>query len=209
MAVDSAYATPEEYRKAFKGVSSENDIEVTSDLAAVARFIEQRCGRFFNVDASDVTRVYVAGERPSVIQAGGAEMVIDDLVSLTTIKVDTDADGSFSDETAWAATDYELLPRNALLGSEAQPYTSIGVPPWSLQSGFAAGDRVQVVGKFGWPAVPKAVKLANLRLCSMLRGESTFATDRVVEGIGVLVESNQVARGIMRDLVDPYRKWAF
>src|SRR5262249_31365326 len=93
----------------------------------------------------------------------------DDIVSVTTFKVDFDGDGVF--EQTWTQnTDYALTVapgayNQGALG-EQWPFTGYAVIgtgkflpfvwPWSHQ------DRIQITGVFGWPAVPLAVKQAAL-----------------------------------------------
>jgi len=91
------------------------------------------------------THVYVvqrceAPSQPNVLY-------VEDLLSVTSIKIDEDADGLFSDETGLAATDYELLPRNA--PSMGTPYNAIELTSYGTKA-FARGSRVQVIGTHGY-----------------------------------------------------------
>ncbi|HSE44723.1 MAG TPA: hypothetical protein VLA89_05275, partial [Gemmatimonadales bacterium] len=77
-----------------------------------------------------------------------------------------DGDGTF--EITWSATDYKKYPLNAALDGE--PWTSLQVDfvngnyrfPVDVQGG------VQIVGKFGWPAVPDAIKDACAIIAAQL-----------------------------------------
>src|SRR5262245_9113373 len=152
MAVTDAYETAANYRAAIDKVDTGEDAEVLVDLTAVTRFIEKEVGRFFTKDASAVDRYYYG--------QGYTELYVDDLVSVTSIKIDTDRDGSFADETALATTDYELWPLNAGAGSEPSPYRCVRATEWGTVGVWPAGSKVAVNGVFGWPAVPESVKRA-------------------------------------------------
>jgi hypothetical protein len=197
MAVTDAYETAANYRAAIDKVDTGEDAEVLTDLTAVSRYMERRLGRFFTKDASAVDRYYIG--------TGYRELYVDDLVSVTSIKIDTDRDGSFADETALATTDYELLPRNAAAGSEPAPYSCIYIPDWSTKGVWTSGAKVNVNGVFGWPAVPEAIKRGCIHLTAILRLETPRASATVSE-IGQLVQMSPKAVGIIDDLIRHYSK---
>jgi len=131
MAVTDAYATAAEYRSVITKTDAGEDSEVLADLTAISRFLERRTGRFFNVDASDVTRIIVPGEGYPEPSGGQTRLYIDDLsADPTSIKIDEDDDGLFTDETGLASTDYILGPQNADVGPEPSPYTHIDLTRW-------------------------------------------------------------------------------
>ena len=212
MAISDAYATVAEYRERVgKTGPSDHDDTVKDQLTAVSRYIERFLGRFFNVDASDVTRLYRVGDDGGVPNLGARKVLtVDDLsADPTSIKIDEDKDGLFTDETALAATDYVLLPRNALLGPEAEPYHAIELNSWGDTASFTEGAWVEVIGKFGWPAVPQAIKQATVDLTSILRLESPRATNRIVDDIAGSIEASPQAHGIVKGLQVVYRRWGF
>lgn len=178
-------------------IDTSKDAEILKDLLAVSRHIDFRMSRFFNKDAADTTRIYL-------IEQDSAVKWIDDLSAApTSIKVDTTRDGTF--DTTLASAGYELLPINALLEPEPQPYTRIGLLPWADKTYFSAGERVQVTGKFGWPAVPEAVKRATIHLAAILRLESPRATARIPE-MGDVITASPEAQHIIRQLLDRYKR---
>ncbi len=201
MAITDAYATAAEYRAVTSKDDTSEDAEILTDLTAVTRYIEKRIDRFFTKDASAATRVYDPRET-------GRSLPIDDLVTLTSIKTDTDRDGSFADETAFASTDYELLPRNAAVGPEPSPYTCIYIPTWSTQALFTPGTLVQVVAVFGWNAVPEAVKRACIHMTAILRLETPRAT-RSVSSDGEILGASFSAQNMIEDLIRHYGRPAF
>jgi len=202
MAITDAYATLDEYKAQYhEGPDADNVIK--RQLLTVSRLFERETGQFFTKDASVVNRVFKArysdlldltyeGNCPGIASTSGL-----------VIKVDTDNDGSFSDETAWASTDYELLPRGALQGSEQKPYTEIAVPSWGTQS-FSIGSLVQVTAIFGWPSVPQAVKDDVIELTAIWRGESPRATGRMNE-LDQIVSQSPMAMSLVSRIRDAYR----
>jgi hypothetical protein len=199
MAMTDAYVTAAEYRAATGMVDTSKDAEILKDLKAVSRHIEKTMKRFFNVDSTDKTRVYY-------VPADSTSLWIDDLSAApTSIKIDQDGDGVC--EVTLETTDYELWPINATLDPEPRPYMKIVMTPWGDEIVFSKGERVEVVGKFGWPAVPEAVKRATIHLASILRLESPRATTRIPE-MGDVISASPEAQHIIRQLLDQYkRRW--
>jgi hypothetical protein len=218
MAIGDAYATAPEYRTVITKHDGEDDASIDADLLLISRVIERKSGRVsFNRDAADVTRVFTTKPSRSAPPANWAEtenpyrwgnysreLVIPDLSAApTSIKIDEDRDGDFADETALAVTDYLLQPEDAPDGPEPEPYTSIQIPTWSTKGGFPANTRVEIIGKWGWPAVPGAIKRACIELTAVLRLESPRAT-RTVDAVGTVLGMSKLANDILAELLDAY-----
>jgi len=197
MAVTDAYATAATYRAVISKTDTGDDSAIDDDLTAMSRYIERRLRRFFTKDASAVARVYL----PAKYAADPRILWTDDIVSVSSIKIDTDNDGSFSDESALASTDYELWPLNAADGPEVEPFTMIYLPE--------SGDevqwryRVEVTAIFGWNAVPTAIERAICHLTAVLRLETPRATRQVTE-MGDTIETSQQAIRIIDRIADAY-----
>jgi hypothetical protein len=121
-------------------------------VEAVSRAIDDYCGRRFY--AATQTRYYTANRHE--------RLLVDDLLSITTLKTDDDSDGTF--ETTWTVSDYLLAPYNAQQESQPQPYWRIEVAPdgdyW-----FPAGTRrgVEIAGSWGFSSsTPDVVENACL-----------------------------------------------
>jgi hypothetical protein len=126
------------------------DTVLEAVITGTSRAIDGYVGRRFFTTTADETRYFKPINFDCVFP--------DDLISITTLKTDEDADRVF--ETTWAATDYELLPYNAVL--DGMPYNHIAVLPMGNYS-FPCGYRsVQIVGKFGWASVPTVINQACL-----------------------------------------------
>lgn len=152
------YCTVEELKSRLGITDTADDFELILAVQAACRSIDEITGRYF-WRGSD-TRTYV----PQSIY----RQDLDDLVSVTTLKVDRDGDGTY-EETWTSGTDYQLEVApghyNVAAKGEQWPYTGFSIIgpkfipvvwPWSHQ------DRIQVTAVFGWPAVPLAVKQAAL-----------------------------------------------
>ena len=156
---NSLYCTVEELKSRLNISDDTDDFELTLAVQSACRAIDEMCGRYF-WRGSD-TRTYV----PESI----TRQSLDDLVSVTTLKIDRDGDGVF-EETWVQGTDYalEVAPSryNVSAKGEQWPYTAaIAITggklfPWTWM--WSHLDRVQVAGVFGWPAVPATVKQAAI-----------------------------------------------
>lgn len=143
-----------------------DDTKIENIVMAVSRTIDNYTGRHFYVDAADATRYFTA-EWDDLLECG-------DLVSVTTVKTD---DGNRTYSTTWAATDYDLTPFDA--DDWGQPFTAIEVSPngrYAFPVGLAKG--VQVIGKWGWSAVPTPIEEACL-----LQTERLFKRKDAIFGV--------------------------
>jgi hypothetical protein len=129
-----------------------DDLELRAAVEAASRWVDDYTGRFFW--RATGTRTYTPDDL--------YRLVVDDVVSVTTVKTGA-GDGTFT--TTWAATDFQLRPVNA--AARGRPYTEVivasGSHTFPIPSSLTAQrDLVQVVGVFGWPAVPAPVREATL-----------------------------------------------
>ena len=149
-----SYATLAEFKSALGIATADtaDDTPLQSVLDATDALIDLYTDRKQGFGTATETRYYTATEWQYTI--------IDDLVSITTLTTDDNGDGTYP--TTWTAgTDYNLAPGNAAL--DGWPYTQINVSvtyPRNFPRDVYRG--VKVVGVFGWPAVPPAVKQAAL-----------------------------------------------
>ncbi len=134
------------------------DSFIEATIESVSRMIDEYTGR----------RFYAVAETRHYTPIDNNTLYIDDLLSVTTLKTDEDADGTF--EITWTDSDYQLLPLNAVL--DGRPYTRIETSGYGNYS-FPLGIRkaVQIVGSFGYctiTSIPKpiseACKLQSIRL---------------------------------------------
>lgn len=87
------------------------------------------------------------------------ELGIDSLAALTSVTVDRDGDGSYS-ETWVTDTDFYLDPPNAAL--TGKPYKRLVLRAQAGRTFPAYQRNVKLVGAFGWTATPAQVKQAAM-----------------------------------------------
>jgi len=210
MAIDSAYATAANYRKAIKKSDPGDDPRILIDLGIVSRFLDVRLRRLagFAQDTSAVARIFEVGARGHVGPGGQRILDVDDLVSITSIKVDQSIVGNFTDSSVVtaASTDYELLPRNATLGPTSKPYDAIRWTPWGDIGPLQQGARVEITAKYGWPSVPGPIERACIELTGILRLETPRATVTVPEDMNGVVQQSPVAQQIIWNLATSFEK---
>lgn len=143
---------PPEMLKSRTGISdSYDDREILAAARSVSRWIDEHCDRVF------ARRTVTLQLTP----CGPYSVETPDLVSITTLKTDDDADGVY--ETTWSASDFELQPVGASTQLEARPYTSIaavGTRLFPVTYGHGRRARAEAVAVAGWPAFPAAVQEA-------------------------------------------------
>ena len=115
--------------------SSNDDAQFLLLAPSVSRQIDEYCNRFFF--SKDSQTMYFSGENRT-------QLTVPDILSVTTLKVDTTLDGTY-DETI-AATDYSLWPWND------DPKVAIELLPKSTSLYiFPSGPKnIEVVGSFGF-----------------------------------------------------------
>ena len=158
-ALSQNYCTVEELKSRLGITDSQDDFELGLAAAGASRAIDEITGRYFWLGPD--TRTYV----PESI----SRQTLDDLVSVTSLNVDRDGDGTF-EETWVQGTDYalEVAPGkyNTAAKGELWPYTAAvvitGGKLFPYVWMWSHLDRIQVTGVFGWPAVPLNVKNAAI-----------------------------------------------
>lgn len=149
------YISAAEFANYLKIDDSADDQELGFARVGACRAIDATCGRRFWVDDSVSARTY---------RACHVDLLDVHDISTTTglvVKTDDNFDGTY--ETTWTSTDYQLEPVNGVFaGIEGYPYFRIrGVNRYFPVSPMGIVS-VQVTAKWGWAAVPGAVKEAAL-----------------------------------------------
>lgn len=116
----------------------------------------------------DITGTHWAGRAQTRTYTArhGDILWVDDLLSVTALKTDDDADGTY--ETTWTTDDYRLKPANAALDGRAYHY--IEITPWGDYSFPRNLDQgVQIEGSFGAAStVPAKILQATLMVAHRL-----------------------------------------
>lgn len=198
MAITNGYCTLNELKASLRIPTSDTLDDDLLELAveSASRDIDQACERIFY--STTATRIFTPRD--------GLNCEIDDLVSVTTIKSSSGADGVF--DTTWSTSDYQLMPLNGVAGGMSVPYDLIyAVGDYSFpMSGQEA--TVQVNGTWGFSAVPTAIKQATVLLSARIfkRNDSPGG----VMGFGDLgiIRVGRMDPDIDR-LIQPYKKLRF
>jgi hypothetical protein len=132
-----------------------DDNMLERNIEAVSRVIDLITWRRFY--AATETRYYTA-ERSDAL-------VVDDLLSVTTLKTDSDGDRTYED--TWTTSDYDLMPFNATL--DGAPYRSLEITPDGDYSFPTIAKGVELKGSFGYSSTtPPPIEAACLLGASRL-----------------------------------------
>lgn len=197
MAITNGLTTLSEVKSILRITDSVDDSLLETCIEAASRQIETHCERVFT--SGTATRVY-APQDSFITET-------DDIISISTIKTSSAADGVF--DITWTATDYQLEPLNGLSGGLQAPYTRIRAVGDYLFTTSAEEATVQVVGVFGYgTAIPVDVKQA----CNLMaiRQFKRYDSPLGVAGFGDIgvVRVSRVDPDI-ESLLSPYRKVRF
>jgi hypothetical protein len=161
MAITNGYCTLADLKAALRVQDSIDDSLLELAIESASREIDGYCERVFY--STTGTRVYA----PTNIYT----VTTDDIISVTTLK--SSSDGVTYDIT-WATSDYQLEPLNGVAGGLVTPYTRIRATGNYLMPSFSVGTfyeleaLIQVVGVFGWSAIPAAIRQATVILAMRL-----------------------------------------
>lgn len=170
MAITNGYATLAQVKAAMRISDNVDDALIETAIESASRQIDGHCQRRFYTTTA--TRVYTPND--SYVTE------IDDLVSLTTLKTQSDIDGTY--DTTWAASDYQLEPLNGMAGGLDVSYTQIRAKGDYLFPTFGGEATVEVTGTFGWATVPSEIKQACIILSQ--RQYKRYDSPLGVAGVG-------------------------
>jgi len=192
-----SYATLAEFKAAVGITDSTDDTALQSVLDATDTLIDLYCDRKTGFGTASETRFYTAEDYQYVLT--------DDLVSITTLQTDDDANGTY--ETTWTSgTDYVLAPRNAAL--DGFPYTEIDTSvtwPRNFPKDVYLG--VRVVGVFGFPSVPAAVKQAEIIQAGAVWNSRTAPFGVIGSAdLGGILRMSRALHPEAALILEPYRK---
>lgn len=156
--------------KTYLGITTTTipDSTFTTAINSACRAIDGYCKRRFYVDANPVARTFVPQTLLDLDLDRFPTPLGNDIAFRTNCTIATDAAGDGVFETAWSASDFQLLPENADIADlEARPFTAvraIGTKtfPWLVQTWLTHLNRVQITALWGWQNVPDAVVQSTL-----------------------------------------------
>lgn len=162
------YATSADLKAYLRIDDTDDDAQIALALTAASRAIDRACSRAFGLDDPAVARHWTFERASNTYSVYGVTDISQ--ASGVTVKADTTNDGVF--DTTVPVDKYQLLPVDA--GVNGRPYTDIAVHQDVV--GPDGVFRIEVSAKFGWTAVPDAIKQACLIQASRIlkRRESPF-----------------------------------
>jgi hypothetical protein len=195
----SNYATLSQVKSALRITDQIDDSLLNTSISAASRWIDGWCDRGF-VKASLGTAIYIPTGRMD-------DLIVDDLTAVTSIAIDEDLDETFV--TTLRPIDFLLLPTNARSGNLDFPYSRIRPQEdgyWPTAYGRAT---VRIVGQFGWPDVPVAVREACILQASRLYTRLSSPVGVVSFGDMGAVRVSRFVDPDVEMLLAPYRRTRF
>lgn len=204
MALTDSYASVDEYRASIKRSDNSDDIVIERDLEAISRYLDLQTGYSqtgFNQSDAGVERIL----QPDPLSPNPRTLWVPPLAAApTSVKIDTDGDGDFSDETTLDLTqptgDVLLKPTDWNQRPVQVPINQLELTRWGSYSSWP-NLLVQVTGTWGWPAVPERVRAATIELTALLRLETPRATEQITE-VDSTLRTSASGQAIVRRLVN-------
>jgi len=202
MAMTNPYASLADVKAAARITDSIDDTLLEISIESSSRDIDAYCERvFYSSGGTAIARVYVPQDS-FVVET-------DDIISVTTVKSDSNGDGSF-DQT-WQTSDFQLEPLNGRAGGIDTPFTRVRAvgdflwPVYEPRNVDADQASVQITGVFGFEAVPIAIRQATI--LAALRAYKRYESPTGVLGFSDMgvVRIGRLDPDVER-LVSPYRK---
>ena len=205
MAITNGYCSLADVKAAARITDSIDDTLLELSIESASREIDSYTERVFYQTGSagtPVARVYVPQDL-YVVET-------DDIISVSTLKTDSNGDGTF--DTTFDASDFQLEPLNGLAGGIETPFTRIRAvgtylwPTYEPRNVDANQASVQVTGVFGFATVPTAVRQACI--LSALRQYKRYESPTGVLGfsdLGAVRVGTKLDPDVER-MIQPYRK---
>ncbi len=150
MTAANALCSLTDLRAALRIDDFEDDTTLELARDAATEMINQRCSRIFVADTAATARLFVA--------ATETFCVVDDISSTSGLVVEASQDGTTW--TTWTATDYQLEPLNGRNNGTQWAYTGIRAIDQQLFYIDGRHALVRVTARWGWPAIPEAIRKA-------------------------------------------------
>jgi hypothetical protein len=205
MAMTNPYCSLADVKAAARITDDLDDSLLELSIESASREIDSYTERVFYQTGSEgtpVARVYVPQDS-YVVET-------DDIISVSTLKTDSNGDGTF--DTTFDVSDFQLEPLNGLAGGIETPFTRIRAvgtylwPVYEPRNVDANQASVQVTGVFGFATVPTAVRQACI--LSALRQYKRYESPTGVLGfsdLGAVRVGTKLDPDVER-MIQPYRK---
>ena len=162
MAWKPDYCTTAELKAWLRIGDAADDTLLAVAITAASRAVDGFCNRQFGDLTSAVTRYYTWD---GTYEEGRALLLVDDLYTTTqlVVGIDTDGDGD-ADATVTSGTHFDLWPANA--AADSVPWVGLQFRPATTTPLNRYARGVEIAARWGWAAVPSAVKQATLEQAS-------------------------------------------
>jgi hypothetical protein len=193
------YCTLAQVKGALRITDAIDDALLTTSIEAASRWIDGYTDRSFG-SAVAGTAFYIPTGRMD-------DLAVDDLTSITSISIDEELDETFS--TTLRPIDFQPLPVNARSGGIPFPFMRVRPQEdgyWPTAFGRAT---VKVVGNFGWPATPVAVREAAILQASRLYTRLSSPVGVVSFGDMGAVRVSRFVDPDVDMLLNPYKRLRF
>jgi len=204
MKIGEPYVSTATYMRRSKSVDQSKVADLRVDLLTVTKHLNAELGQnFWCTDL--VARTFDGSgcdilDLPSIATAAGVA-----------VKINHNRDGNFAGESALAAAEYELTPRDRAFDGTGRPYTGLQLVSWGSQRYWPRGTRVQVTARWGWLEPPEQIVVATYELTRILRLEGARASNRFDDESGTIffLSRDAQARGIVAGLLNDFWKPVF
>ena len=92
------------------------------------------------------------------------------------------------------------------MGPEPGPFEYIDLARWGTKNAWPYGHRVEIIGTWGFPSVPQAIKQATIQLTGILRLETPRGAGRIEDSIAGASLVAPKAQRIVSELAMTYRR---
>jgi hypothetical protein len=157
MAWAPGYASTAELAAQVRISDTADDVQLSMAITAASRAIDHACHRQFGQLAAVEARYYTARwDREGIRWV----VDVDDYMTTTGLVVTIDLNGLNSYD--YTVSSSYLLPRPANAVAKQRPYTQLAIHRLSAIQPYGWPEQVEVTARWGWTAVPSAVKQACL-----------------------------------------------
>lgn len=183
-AVPHWYASLAQVKRQLRISDTTDDEVLKTTISNVSRQIDQFCDRhFFPIvavkyfETDDYSELSIPGE---------------DLLSVTTLEVDQDDDGTY--EESWASNTYVLCPRNAATEYPSRPYWEVEVPLRNTNYFPVAGEYpIKITGLWGYYNQLTATTTVHASINSSATSIALHNASTLLEvGQTILIDSEQM-----------------
>lgn len=192
------YCTLTELKAALSITDNIDDSVLQTAITSASTWVDGWCYRSFEAAGTAVT------DRDYIPTGTFDPLFIDDCVEIVQVKLDDDLDRTFAETLR--DIDFQAEPINATTGGLPLPFTRLRPFEDGYWPTFRGQATVRVSARYGWPAIPDAVREATIFQASRLftRRDSPLG----VAGFGDM-GAMRVSRFVDPDvemLLSPYRK---